>query len=197
LVQTIARPGGNATGLAGFALRGEKLLELLREASPRVKHVAVMHGAANSASLPELRAAGQRLGVKLNFHEVPSEAGLETALRSIIDQRAEALMVLPDTTIYVHRNRIVRFAAQYGLPSVYGLAQFVDAGGLMSYASHYADSWRRTADYVDKILKGAAPSDLPVQQNPRLELVVNLSAARAIGLTMPKSILFRADRVIE
>jgi putative tryptophan/tyrosine transport system substrate-binding protein len=198
LVATLARPGGNATGLTGYAgPPGAKLLELLRDTSPRIKHVAVMHGAIGAASLPELRAAAHRLHMRMDLHEVRGEAGLDAALHSIVDEHADALVVLPDTTTYVHRQRIVQFAAQHRLPSIYGLAQFVDAGGLMSYAIHYADNWRRSADYVDKILKGAKPGDLPVQQPTQFDLVVNLSAARAIGFAIPKSILARANRVIE
>jgi putative ABC transport system substrate-binding protein len=197
LVQSLAQPRGNATGLTGFAgHHGAKLLDLLREADPRVKHVAVIYGAASTA-MPELRKAAQHFGVRLSLHEVLSEAKLEAALRSVIAERAEALMVLPDTTTYAHRRLIVQFATRHRLPSIHGLAQFVDAGGLMSYATHYADNWRLAADYVDKILKGAQPADLPVQQPTQFELVVNLAAARSIGFVIPQSILLRADRVIE
>jgi len=198
LVHSLARPGGNATGLAGYTgPSGAKLLELLLEASPRARRVAVIYGESNTPNLPELRDAAERLGASVQFHGVRSEADLDAALRLISGDRTEVLVVLSDTIIYVHRTRIAQFAVERRLPSVYQLAQHVEAGGLMSYGVQYADNWRRSADYVDKILKGVKPGDLPVQQPTQFELVVNLATARSIGVTIPKSILSRADRVIE
>ena len=198
LVRSFARPGTNATGFGSYAesIAG-KWLELLREAVPRISRLSVIHGAGHAASVAATHKAAAVLKVQPLMHEVRTEADLVSAFRAIQQDRAEALLVMLDTVTYVHRERIAQFAIAQRLPTVSGLAQFVEAGGLMSYSNDYSDNWRRTVAYVDKILKGARPADLPVQQPTTLELVVNLKTARALGITIPPSILLRADRVIE
>jgi putative ABC transport system substrate-binding protein len=201
LVKSLARPGNNVTGFAslGDAIIG-KQLELLREAIPRMKRLAVIRNpgdAGNVQYLAALRVASTAMNLQTRIHEVSGEADLEGAFLAMKQERPEGLQVFLDPITYIHRKRIADFAAAQRLPAIYGLATYVEAGGLMSYATSYVEHYRRTVAYVDKILKGAKPADLPVQQPTTLELVVNLKTARALGITMPQTILLRADRVID
>ena len=200
-VKSLARPGGNVTGLVTFgdALLG-KQLELLREAVPGISRVAVIHSSKAplaTAQLAAMREANATLKLNLRMHDVNDEADLERAFRAIEQERPQGLQVFWTTPTYLHLQRIVDFARVQRLPAVYGIDEFANAGGLFSYSVNYAEHWRQSVDYVDKILKGAKPADLPVRRPTRLELVVNLKAATAIAIVIPQSVLLRADRVIE
>ena len=202
LVASLARPGGNVTGLT-FVVGPEivgKDLELLKETVPKVSRVAVLVGPASRNSailLRETQAAARVLAVKLQLLEVRSPNELEGAFAAMTRGRANALLVLPAPLIFVHARRIVDLAAKSRLPAVYPFRESVEAGGLMAYAANAPDMFRRAAVYVDKILKGAKPADLPVEQPTRFELVINMKTAKALGLTIPPSVLVRADHVIQ
>jgi ABC-type uncharacterized transport system substrate-binding protein len=202
IVPSLARPGGNVTGLSislGEDFSG-KWLELLKEAVPRVSRVAVLLNPANPvnmAYLTVLRGVAQRLGVKLQSEEVRDPGGFDSAFGSMSAKRAEALVVVIDPLIVRYRGRIAELAAKNRLPAMYGFREFADAGGLMAYGTNVADLCRRAAVYADRILKGARPADLPVQQATKFELVINLKTAKALGLTIPPSLLARADQIIE
>jgi putative ABC transport system substrate-binding protein len=203
LVTSLARPGGNVTGLSilGPELVG-KGLELLTQALPGVSRVAVLWqpGALGERTekdmLKEAEVAARALGVRLQFVEARGPENFDRAFSDMIRARAGALAVLPGTN-NTWRRRLVDLAAKNRLPAVYSLREFVDAGGLMSYGPSLADLNRRAATYVDKILKGAKPGDLPVEQPTKLELVINLKTAKALGLTISQSLLQRADEVIQ
>ena len=201
LVASLARPGGNVTGLANFApeLTGKRL-ELLKEAVPNATRVAYLWNPANPSQVPQWReaqAAAQELRLHLQSLEVRSSNDFDTAFEAALRERAQALATAPEPLITTHFKSIVEFAAKNRLPAMYANPDFVDAGGLMSYAPSYGDLFRRAATYVDKILKGAKPSDLPVEQPTKFELIINLKAAKQIGLTIPPNVLARADRVIK
>ncbi len=201
LVASLARPGGNITGLTTIA--GEligKQLELLKETAPQVSRVAVLQNLGTPSHprwVREAAGAARALGVQLRALEVRRSKDLDAAFTAITGERADALLVLPDAMFVNHRARIADFAAKSRLPSVYGLREHAEAGGLISYAANRPDILRRAATYVDKILKGAKPADLPVEQPTRFELVINLKTAKALGLTIPQSILICADQVIQ
>jgi putative ABC transport system substrate-binding protein len=201
LVASLARPGGNITGLTSISVEMEgKRLELLREVVPKVSHIAVLWNAASPIQVieeGEVRAAARVLGIKMLSLGVRTREEIDDALATIIRERPDALLVLADRLFLHHRTRIMDFAAQERLPGVHAYRELVEAGGLMSYGPSYADMHRRAAAYVDKILKGAKPADLPVERPVKFELVVNLKAAKALGLTIPPSVIFRADEVIE
>ena len=199
LVASLARPGGNITGLTNLSaeLPG-KWMELLKEILPGVSRVAVLsdsHYTADQLSVSE--AAARSLGVRLQVLNVSRPEELETAFAQAKKNRAEALVVLSSALFYVHRADLVAFAAKQRLPTIYHQKDFVvGSGGLMSYGPDFHDLFRRAAGYVDKILKGAKPGDLPIEQPTKFELVVNLRTAKALGLTIPESMLLRADEVI-
>jgi putative ABC transport system substrate-binding protein len=201
LVASLARPGGNITGLTSISVEMEgKRLELLREVVPKVSHIAVLWNAASPIQVieeGEVRAAARVLRIKMLSLGVRTREEIDDALATIIRERPDALLVLADRLFLHHRTRIMDFAAQERLPGVHAYRELVEAGGLMSYGPSYADMHRRAAAYVDKILKGAKPADLPVERPVKFELVVNLKAAKALGLTIPPSVIFRADEVIE
>jgi len=201
LVASLNRPGGNITGLS--ILTGElvsKWLQLLTEIVPGLARVAVLSNPLNPSSAPLLeqtKAAAQSLGVEIHVAEVQGPDRFESAFAAIKAARAGALIVLPDGMLYSQHPRIVTFSAASHLPALFGQKEVVEAGGLIAYGPNIPASFRRSAAYVDKILQGAKPADLPVEQPTIFELVVNLETARAIGLTVPASILLRADEVIE
>jgi putative tryptophan/tyrosine transport system substrate-binding protein len=201
LVASLARPGGNITGLSIVAVElSGKRLELLKEAVPSVTRVAFLWDSANPAQAPqwkEAQAAAQALRLQLQSLEVRSSNDFDSAFEAALRDRAQALVTTPAALLGAHLKRIVEFAAKNRLPAMYGNPQFVDAGGLMSYAPDYSAQYRRAATYVDKVLKGAKPADLPVEQPTKFEFVVNLKAAKQIGLTIPPNVLARADRVIK
>src|SRR6266508_2259504 len=201
LVASLGRPGGNITGLTSMSTEMEgKRLELLKEVVPKISHVAVLWNAASPIQAieeGEVRAAAQVLGMKMLSLGVRTQEEIEDALAAIVRERPGALLVLADRLFLHHRTHIMDFAAQHRLPGVHAYRELVEAGGLMSYGLSYADMHRRAATYVDKILKGAKPADLPVERPVKFELVVNLKAAKALGLTIPPTLLGRADQVIE
>jgi putative ABC transport system substrate-binding protein len=204
LVTSLARPGGNVTGLSllGPELIG-KCLELLKQAVPEVSRVAalwepgVLGERLDKDTLKRAEGAARALGVRLHFVEAQGPADFDRAFSDMTRARAGALTVLGSTMFGTERRRLVELAAKNRLPAVYPWREFVDAGGLMSYGANVADLYRRAATYVDKILKGAKPADLPVEQPTKFELVINLKAAKALGLTIPPSLLGRADEVIQ
>jgi putative tryptophan/tyrosine transport system substrate-binding protein len=200
LVESLARPGGNVTGLSLLTPDlAPKRLELLKEAVPTLTHVAVLWNAANPVKVldwHETQAAASALGLQLQSLEVQGPPDFAGAFDAATRDRAEALVVLPDGLINSHRQQIVDFAMASRLPGMYPYREFVEAGGLMSYAPSYVDLFRRAAVYVDRILQGAKPVDLPVEQPTKFELVLNLKTAQALGITMPPSLLILADEVI-
>ena len=202
LVASLARPGGNVTGVtmdAGLEIVG-KHLQLLKEAVPTVSRVAVLSNPVHlvsAAILRETQAAAKALGVTPQFYEVRDPTELDGTFAAMTKARADALLVLPHPFIYVHARRIAALAAQSRLPAMYAFRETVEAGGLMAYAVNVPDMFRRAATYVDKILKGAKPADLPVERPTKFELVINLKTAKALGLTIPQSVLIRADEVIQ
>jgi putative tryptophan/tyrosine transport system substrate-binding protein len=205
LVTSLARPGSNVTGLSLFItpkLQGKRL-ELLKQAVPGVNRVAILWqpGAVSESTekdiLKESEIAARALGVRLQSVEVRGPADFDGAFTHMTGARADALTVYGSAMFFDERRRLVDLAAKSRMPAAYGLREYVDAGGLMSYGPHSPDLYRRAAAYVDKILKGAKPADLPVEQPTKFELVINLKTARALGLSIPQSLLQRADRIIE
>jgi ABC-type uncharacterized transport system substrate-binding protein len=200
-VASLARPGGNITGFSGLSEElSRKWVELLKEAAPKVSRVAVLTVSQTPAAVTqwkEIEAAAQALGVTPQRHEIAGPDEIAPAFAILIKGRAQGLIVLPHAVTNARRTQIVSLGAEYRLPGMYPDSQYVEAGGLLSYTANFADLHRRTATYVDKILKGAKPADLPVQQPTKFELVVNLRTAKALGLTIPQSILVRADEVIQ
>jgi len=201
LVASLARPGGNVTGVTLMApeLVG-KQLQLLQEVVPKVPRVALLWNPANVAHPPQVReaeGAARTLGVRLQPLGARGPEEIDRAFAAMTRERAGAALVLVDVMLIDQRTRIVNLAAKRRLPVVFGLREGADAGALMAYGANVADMYRRTATYVDKILKGAKPADLPVEQPTTFELVVNLKTAKALGLTFPPSILVRAEQVIQ
>jgi putative tryptophan/tyrosine transport system substrate-binding protein len=202
LVDSLARPGGNITGLTILSPElGGKRLELLKEAVPKVARVAVLYDPALRANVHELKevlpVAARALAVSVRSWEVRAADGFDRVFAALNKERPDGLYVAVGPLTNANRNRIVSFALKNRLPSVYGRREFVDAGGLMSYGADIADSYRRVAYYVDRILKGAKPADLPVEQPTKFELVINLKTAKQIGLTIPPEVLARANRLIK
>ena len=201
LVASLARPGGNVTGMSLMAPDlGGKRLELLKELLPRLARVAVLWNAANPYAaivFKETQAAGRTLGIEVQSLEVRSPNDFDGAFEAARKQRPNALITVEDPLTFNYQKRIADFAVANQLPSLHGLREFVVAGGLMSYGANAADLFRRAASYVDKILKGAKPADLPVQQPTTFELVINAKTAKALGLEIPPTLLARADEVIE
>jgi putative ABC transport system substrate-binding protein len=201
LVASLARPGGNVTGLTVVTVElSAKKVELLREALPRVSRVALLGNPAAPAYeliWKETRRAAQVLRVQLQPVEVRDLSGLEAAFVAMTKARVGAFITAPDEMFFAVRHRIVQLAAKSRLPGVFDTRAFVDAGGLMAYGPSLPDEFRRAATYVQKILKGAKPDDLPVEQPTKFELVINLKTAKALGLTIPPAVLARADEVIE
>ncbi|HSE02155.1 MAG TPA: ABC transporter substrate-binding protein [Burkholderiales bacterium] len=201
IVASLARPGGNITGLTSISpeLDGKRL-QLLREVVPEISYIAVLWNSSSPLQVVAeraTRAAAQVLQIKVLSLGVRTKEEIEDAFAQIIRERPGALLVLADRLFLHHRARIMDFATQHRLPGVHAYRELVEAGGLMSFGPSYAGMHKRAAYYVDKILKGAKPADLPVEQPTRFELVVNLKTAKALGLTIPPTILFRADKLIE
>ncbi len=197
LIASLARPGGNITGLAlGPNLAGKRL-ELLKEAVPSATRLAVIVDPGAPSFGLETQAAARSLGLPLHVSEVRGSADFAKAFEAAIQARADALIVSPSPILRFHRKLLVDLAAKYRLPAMYQMREFVDAGGLMAYGPRDADLFRRAAVYVDKILRGAKPTDLPVEQPTKFELVINMKTAKALGVTIPASVLLRADQVVE
>jgi putative ABC transport system substrate-binding protein len=202
LIASLARPEGNVTGLSQFASTGitGKQLELLKETLPKLTRVAVIANPANrptASLLKEAEGAAHSLKVDVRVVEARSPTQLDSAFSAIKTERVDAFLVVNDPIFIDNRSQITSFAANSRLPAMYASTTYVGDGGLMSYGADIADLFRRAAYYVDKILKGAKPADLPVEQPKKFELVVNLKAAKQIGLTIPPNVLARADRVIK
>jgi putative ABC transport system substrate-binding protein len=201
LVASLARPGGNLTGLSiGAAELGSKRLELLLQAVPQASRIAVLWNAALADKVPEwqgAQAAAQAVGVALHSVEVRGPDDFDGAFALLARERPDALITLADALTLEHHRQIVAFATAHRLAMISELKAFTAAGGLMSYGPSGPDLWRRAAAYVDKILKGAKPADLPVEQPTKFELVINLHTATVLGLTIPPLLLFQADEVIK
>jgi len=202
IVSNLAHPGGNITGFS-LAYGGQfagKWLELLKEASPSISQFAVLWSSSNTAAtrfVNELKTGAQSLNVRVEAHHASNLAELDEAFRSIAKSEAKGLIVAPSPFAATNRKKLVEFAASRKLPAIYFVESFVKSGGLMSYGPDIVDAYRQAASYVDKILNGAKPGNLPVQQPTRFELAVNLKTAKALGLQFPQSLLLRANKVIK
>jgi putative ABC transport system substrate-binding protein len=203
MVASLARPGGNVTGLSGLAVElNTKRLEILKDAVPKLSQVGLLRppgsGVPGNLQMEELRPAALALKLKLEEIETQYDAkGLESAFQTAKQKQVGAIMTMTTRQFFAVRKRIVELAGKYRLPAIYFQKEFVDEGGLMSYGADFDDLYRRAAVYVDKILKGAKPGDLPVQQATKFEFVINLKAAKQIGLTVPPEVLARASRLIK
>jgi len=203
LVASLMRPGGNVTGYSNLAPElNTKRLEILKDVIPKLTRVGLLReprsDLAQDLQLKDLRAAATALKLKLEESDTQLDAkGLESAFQTVKEKKVNAIMTTTRRTLFAERKRIVELASKYRLPAIYFEKEFVDEGGLMSYGTDYADLYRSAAHYVDKILKGAKPADLPVQQPTKFEFVINLKAAKQIGLTIPVRVLERANQVIK
>ena len=201
LVQSLARPGGNITGLTFMASGvAAKRIELLKEVVPKLSRVLVLSYLIDPIAPPqvqELENAARSLGVKLLVHDIRTADDIPTAFDAGVKERVQGLLTTAESILHVHRRRVVELAAEHGLPAVYPFRAVVESGGLMAYDSWTPDLVGRAATYVDKILKGTKPGDLPIEQPTKFDLVINLKTAKALGLTIPQSLLLRADQVIE
>ncbi len=202
IVTSLAHPGGNVTGLSLLSVDlSGKRLELAKEIIPKISRIAILSNAVNPGNItPQLRGvktAASALGLSIQVVEVLGANDFERAFQDAKKGRAGALLVLDDSLFFTHLTQIVRLAEQNRLPAIYGFTEFVEAGGLMVYAANLAGMFRRAATYVDKILKGAKPADLPVEQPTKFEFIINLKTAKQIGLTIPPNVLTRADKVIK
>ena len=200
-VASLARPGGNITGLTHLApdLTGKRL-ELLKEVVPRLLRVAVLWNPQQPGqrlAYAESQAAAQGLKLTLTSVEARNREEIEAAFLAMRKERVEAFFELPDPVIFVNRNLIVALAAKHRIPAMYSFSEYVDSGGLISYGASFPGLFRRAATYVDKILKGAKPADLPVEQPTKFDLVINLKTAKQVGVAIPQSVLYRADKVIK
>ena len=201
LVKSLSHPGGNITGLANFAeALASKQIDLMRELLPRLSRLAALVNVANPLHVPqwrETRAAAAQASVALVAFELRSPEQLEEAFTKFVDERAEALLVPPDVTFNTHRRRIVDLAMSARLPTIFFTRQSAEEGGLMSYGPDPLENYRRAAYFVDKILKGAKPQDLPIERPTKIDLIVNLKTAKALGIDVPTVLLVRADQVID
>jgi putative ABC transport system substrate-binding protein len=201
LADSFARPGRNLTGVTFLSLElVGKRMELLKEIMPGLKRVAIIANPQHAGEQGELRAsqaAAKSLGLAIDYHQVRNDSELDTALAAILKSHSEAIVVFPDAFTMRYSETIAAFAAKNRIPAISGWARFAEGGNLMSYGPNLRDVYRRLATYVDKIFKGAKPADLPVELPTTVELVVNLKAAKSLGIKIPQSVLLRADRMIE
>jgi ABC-type uncharacterized transport system substrate-binding protein len=202
LIASLARPGGNVTGVSGSAGLElfAKQLELLKETVPKIRRVAILSNPDNAyhqLAIREVNVAARSLGVQLQLLEARGPNEFDGAFAAMAKERVGALLVLSDAIFGSHRTRLADLAARSRLPAAFGVRDDVEAGGLMSYGPSILDSYRQAATYVDRILRGAKPADLPVERPTKFELVINLKTAKALGLTLPPSLLQRADQIIE
>jgi putative ABC transport system substrate-binding protein len=199
-VASLARPGGNITGLATLAPEiSGKQLELLKEIAPKLSRVAVLGNATQPGSpqaLREINVAADAFGVQLQYLEIQAPKDIETAFQVASKGRADAVLLMASPITFSQRRQVVDLAVKSRLPTIYGRPEYVEDGGLVFYGPSYTDLFRRAATYVDKILKGAKPADLPIEQPKKFEFIINLKAAKLIGLTIPPNVLVRADKVI-
>jgi putative tryptophan/tyrosine transport system substrate-binding protein len=201
LIDSLARPGGNMTGMTflAFELVGKRL-ELLKEAVPKISRVAVLAYPGHPGEqreLKETQLTAQALKIALHYLSVTNPTDIDKAFGVIANEHTDAILAFPDPITMAHRTQIAEFAVKRRLPSVFGWKDYVEAGGLMSYGPNLDESWRRVAVYVEKILKGTKPADLPVERPAKFEFIINLKTAIALGLTIPQSVLFRADKVLK
>jgi len=198
LVASLARPGGNVTGNAGLSSElNTKRLEILKDAVPRLSRVGLLRGTQASVQWKEIRPAALALKLKLEEIETQLDAkGLESFFKTAKQKQVGAIMISSGRRFFIERKRIVELAVKYRLPAIYPQKEYVDEGGLMSYGADLEDQYRKAAHYVDKILKGTKPADLPVQQPTKFEFIINLNAAKQIGLTLPPELLARANQVV-
>jgi putative ABC transport system substrate-binding protein len=200
LVASLARPGGNVTGLSNLSPElNSKRLEILKDTLPNLARVGHLQQAGSTADLPlkELRAAAPSLKLKLEEIRIePTTDGIQSALRTVQQKQIEAIIIGGGRTLFAERKRVVELVGKHRVPAIYPAKEFVEDGGLMAYGADFVDLYRRAAVYVDKILKSSKPSDLPVQQATKFEFIVNLKAAKQIGLTIPVRVLERANQVI-
>jgi ABC-type uncharacterized transport system substrate-binding protein len=201
LVKSLSHPGGNVTGLTNFAEElASKQIDLMRELLPGLARLAALVNVANPLHVPQWRetqAAAAQAAIALVPFEFRSPDQLEEAFARFASERADALLVPPDVTFTTHRRRIINLALDARLPTIFFLRQSAEDGGLMSYGTNQVENYRRAATYVDKILKGAKPQDLPIERPTKIELIINLTTAKALGLEVPPTLLARADEVIE
>jgi putative tryptophan/tyrosine transport system substrate-binding protein len=198
LVDSLARPGGNITGLIMMSVETQaKQLEILKEAIPQAARVSVLRNLPSIGSMKELEGAARLLRIQLQLLTAGSPEGIDDAFPAMIRGRSDAFIVVSDPLFYLHRKRLAELAAKARLPGMFPVQEYVEAGGLMAYGASFRYNFRRAAVYVDKILKGAKPADLPVEQPTKFELVINLKTAKAFGLTIPQSLLARADELIQ
>jgi putative ABC transport system substrate-binding protein len=202
LIASLARPGGNVTGVSGYAglETVAKQLELLKETVPKIRRVAILLNPTNayhSLAMREVNVAAQTLGVQLQLLEARGPNEFDGAFAAMVKERVGALLVLSDVIFNSHASRLADLAARSRLPTAYAVRESVEAGGLMSYGPSFLELYRRSAAYVDKIVKGAKPADLPVEQPTKFELVINLKAAKALGLEVPPLLIAQADELIE
>jgi putative ABC transport system substrate-binding protein len=200
-VISLAQPGGNITGLSTLSPEiSGKQLELLKEIVPRLSRVAILGNSTipgNAQSLREVELAAEAFGMQLQYLDVLAANEIQTAFRAARKGRAEAVLILGSSVFLLERSQVVELVGKNRLPAIYSQREFLEAGGLMTYGPNFADLWRQAATYVDKILKGAKPADLPVERPKKFELLINLKTAKQIGVTIPPSLLARADRVIK
>ena len=201
LVPSLARPGGNLTGLSSIApdLEGKRL-DILREVVPTLSHVAILFNSLNPfhvASMRQAHAAAQAMGIKLQQHDIRKSEDLDGAFAAIRNERPDALLILADRVFLHNRQRMMDFTEEQRLPNINAYTELVEAGGLMSYGPSYEDMHKRAAIYVDKIIKGAKPADLPIEQPSKFTFNINLKVAKALGLSVPSSLVTLADKVIE
>ena len=202
LVKSLARPGGHITGLSdGHADLAPKRLEMLKEVAPSIKRVAVLFNPATPHAVRQLKlvqAAGPRFGLAVVPVEVRGVKDIEGALATVLKERADALFVAPDPSWWIGQHaRLAQFAIGNRLPTIGTVREFAEKGMLVAYGTNFTELWRKSATYVDRILKGARPGDLPIEQATKFDLIINLRTAKAIGLTVPRAVLARADQVIE
>ena len=201
MVASLARPGGNVTGLSAFVTElTAKRIEIMRDLMPKMSRMAMIDNMENRSVPPqwnEMKKAALALGIQPQLYDVRKPEDIEPAFKTALSERADALAIGNDSVVLASRRQIAELAAKHRVPAIYATREFVDVGGLLSYAANYSDLYRRAASYVNKILKGARPGELPVEQPTKFELIVNLKAAKALGLAVPPTLLSRADEVIE
>jgi putative ABC transport system substrate-binding protein len=201
LVDSLSRPKGNLTGMSGFlSILGPKRVELLHELLPAANTIALLANPGNvniKTDEPEIRAAADRLKQHLEVLTASTESDLEAAFATMIQHRVGSLLVMPDPFFISRSEQLVALAARHAIPAIYPIRTFADLGGLMSYGGRFFDLYQQAAIYIGKILKGAKPADLPIQQSTKVELVINLKTANALGLNIPVLLLAQADEVIE
>jgi putative tryptophan/tyrosine transport system substrate-binding protein len=201
LVDSLSRPKGNLTGMSGFlSILGPKRVELLHELLPAANTIALVANSGNvniKTDEPEIRAAADRLKQHLEMLTASTESDLEAAFATMVQHRVGSLIVMPDPFFFSRSEQLVALAARHAIPAIYPIRTFADLGGLMSYGGGFVDLYQQAGIYVGKILSGAKPADLPIQQSTKVEMVINLKTAKALGLTIPPSLSARADKVIE